>query len=51
MKVKKVLGQSLLLEFPLGRDHLEEMKKLLMKKQLSTDVILNPDEVGMKNLP
>lgn len=37
------------LEFPLGRDHLKD-EEIIAEQEIITRVILNPDEVGMKNL-
>jgi DNA-binding response OmpR family regulator len=37
------------LEFPLGRDHLKD-EEIIEEKESKEAVILNPDEVGMKNL-
>jgi signal transduction histidine kinase/ligand-binding sensor domain-containing protein/DNA-binding response OmpR family regulator len=35
---------------PLGRDHLKD-EEIIEEKETESSVILNPDEVGMKNLP
>ncbi|MBK9097148.1 MAG: response regulator [bacterium] len=37
------------INFPAGRDHLKD-EEIIEEIEIKTDVILNPDEIGMKNL-
>ncbi|MBV6422136.1 MAG: Sensor histidine kinase RcsC [Ignavibacteriaceae bacterium] len=37
------------LQFPIGRDHLKD-EEIIEEKEIKSDVILNPDEIGRKNL-
>ena len=39
------------INLPLGRAHLKDDEILSTEKQTDSKVILNPDEVGMKNFP
>lgn len=52
ISVESKLGEwtEFTLNFPAGKDHLKD-EEIVEQKENAEEVILNPDEIGMKNLP